>query len=260
MGIYAMTGGATGIGAAIKQNLRNDGHRVIVVDIKGADIVADLSSSEGRRAAIQGIVDAAPDGLDGFVACAGVGANVPNPTLITNVNYYGTTELVAGLKERVAAKAGAMVLISSNSAPHPTNDEFVDLLVSGERDKALAVAETIEPQQAYSGSKRALARWIRRNTADFAASGVRLKVRQSILAIRQLLSVRTIPVLPSPTSACRLSCHCSCPGCPRETSMSMCAMLPKCIGVCWKLILLPVVIHLGGTTYPGASWGHCWRT
>lgn len=174
MGIYAMTGGATGIGAAIKQSLRNDGHRVIVVDIKEADIVADLSTSDGRQAAIQGIVDAAPDGLDGFVACAGVGANVPNPALIANVNFYGTTELVAGVKDLVASKNGAMVLISSNSAPHPTNDEFVDLLVAGEQQKALDVAGTMDPQPVYSGSKRALARWMRRNAADYAASGTRL--------------------------------------------------------------------------------------
>ncbi|RZV52063.1 MAG: short-chain dehydrogenase, partial [Pseudomonadales bacterium] len=30
MGSYAMTGGATGIGAAIKQSLRNAGHNVVV--------------------------------------------------------------------------------------------------------------------------------------------------------------------------------------------------------------------------------------
>lgn len=46
MGTYAMTGGATGIGAAIKQNLRDADHSVIVVDIKDADIVADLSTRD----------------------------------------------------------------------------------------------------------------------------------------------------------------------------------------------------------------------
>ena len=43
MGTYAMTGGASGIGAAIKQTLLDDGHSLIVVDISGADIDADLS-------------------------------------------------------------------------------------------------------------------------------------------------------------------------------------------------------------------------
>ena len=50
MGLYAMTGGATGIGEAIKHRLRQDGHKVVVVDIKEADIIADLASAEGRAA------------------------------------------------------------------------------------------------------------------------------------------------------------------------------------------------------------------
>ena len=60
MAIYAMTGGATGIGAAIKQQLREQGHQVIVVDIHDADIVADLSTIEGREQAVAGIRAAAP--------------------------------------------------------------------------------------------------------------------------------------------------------------------------------------------------------
>ena len=38
MGTYAMTGGATGIGAAIKSRLQTEGHEVIVIDIKNANI------------------------------------------------------------------------------------------------------------------------------------------------------------------------------------------------------------------------------
>ena len=38
MGTYAMTGGATGIGAAIKRRLQTEGHEVIVIDIKNANI------------------------------------------------------------------------------------------------------------------------------------------------------------------------------------------------------------------------------
>ncbi len=49
MGIYALTGGATGIGAAIKQQLVDAGHQLISIDIKDADIIADLSHPEGRQ-------------------------------------------------------------------------------------------------------------------------------------------------------------------------------------------------------------------
>lgn len=174
MGTYAMTGGATGIGAAIKQNLLDAGHNVIVVDIKDADIVADLSTGDGRQAAISAIRDAAADGLDGFVACAGLGSHVPNHALIAKVNYFGATELVTGVKDLLASKKGAVILISSNSAPMDTSQEYVNLLLEDKEEEACKAAEGIEGQMVYSGSKQAIARWMRRNTAEYAAAGVRM--------------------------------------------------------------------------------------
>ena len=63
MKTYAMTGGASGIGAAIKNRLRERGNQLIVVDIRDADIEADLGSVEGRQQAVEAIRDAAPDGI-----------------------------------------------------------------------------------------------------------------------------------------------------------------------------------------------------
>jgi NAD(P)-dependent dehydrogenase (short-subunit alcohol dehydrogenase family) len=45
--LYAMTGGATGIGASLKEKLRDRGDSVIVVDLRDADIEADLSTAQG---------------------------------------------------------------------------------------------------------------------------------------------------------------------------------------------------------------------
>jgi len=45
---------ATGIGAAIKATLAAEGHEVITIDTKVADIVADLCTAEGRQAAVDG--------------------------------------------------------------------------------------------------------------------------------------------------------------------------------------------------------------
>ena len=73
MGTYAVTGGASGIGAAICRRLNNDGHRVIVVDLAEGDIQADLLDLSGRQKAIDGIRSLAGDGLDGFIPCAGLG-------------------------------------------------------------------------------------------------------------------------------------------------------------------------------------------
>ena len=174
MGNYAMTGGATGIGAAIKESLKNSGHDVVVVDIKDADIEADLSSSEGRLAAVNGIVERCGDGLDGFIACAGVGGHVPNKALISSVNYFGTTELVDGILNLLSLRNGAALLVSSNSAPMPTDSAFVDLLLEGDESKAATHAESMEGQQVYSGSKQGVARWMRRNISRISALGVRI--------------------------------------------------------------------------------------
>lgn len=174
MGVYAMTGGATGIGAAIKQRLRDEGNQVIVVDIKDADIIADLSSRDGRQAAVAALDKAAASGLDGLVTCAGLGSNVANRSLIAQVNYYGTVELIEGLKDSLAARRGAVVLVSSNSAPMNSSPEFVDLLLSAEEAEALSFAETIAAQEVYSGTKKAVAYWMRRNAADYAAAGIRM--------------------------------------------------------------------------------------
>ena len=55
MRTYAMTGGATGIGAELKRQLIAAGHRVISVDIKEGDVIADLSTDAGRKAAEHGV-------------------------------------------------------------------------------------------------------------------------------------------------------------------------------------------------------------
>ena len=163
MGVYAMTGGATGIGAAIKQQLKDAGHEVIVVDIKDADIVADLSSAEGRAAAVAGIRERAVEGLDGFVPCAGLGPNVSPCSLVARVNYFGSVEMVDALKDLLVSKRGSVVMISSNSAPMGSDEAMVEAMLAGDEEGAADRADEVgEGQSAYGGSKLALARWMRR--------------------------------------------------------------------------------------------------
>lgn len=169
-----MTGGATGIGAAVRQQLGDTGHDVIVVDIKDADIIADLSTPDGRKAAIDGIAERAPDGLDGFVPCAGVGPSVSPPSLVTRINYFGTVVLAEAMRPLLAKKRGCMVLISSNSAPMGSDEGYVDKCLSGDETAATAAADQADGQNAYAGSKLALTRWMRRNSTEYAKGGVRM--------------------------------------------------------------------------------------
>lgn len=174
MGIYAMTGGATGIGAATKALLRKQGHEVIVVDIKDADIVADLSTEEGRAHAVSSVIAAAPEGLDGFVPCAGLGPNVRPCSLISKVNYFGAIATTEGLRDTLAKRKGSVVMISSNSAPMGADEEYVNLLLDGKEPEACARIDTLDGHNAYAGSKLALTRWMRRNTLAYAQQGIRI--------------------------------------------------------------------------------------
>ncbi len=174
MGTYVISGGASGIGAAISQQLQSEGHRVFVVDIQQADIVADLATSAGRSHAITAIRNATGGTLDGLVACAGVGSHIPNRELITAVNYFGAVDLVEGLRQTLADNRAAVLLVSSNSAPMPTNPDYVQALLAGDEPAAGAIASQMEAQPVYSGSKQALARWMRHNTRDYAAQGIRM--------------------------------------------------------------------------------------
>ena len=170
-----MTGGATGIGAATRKQLIDAGHQVIVVDIKDADILADLSLPEGRQTAIDAIFAKAPAGLDGFISCAGVGPTVNPPSLITRINYFGTVRLVEGLRPLVQKKKGNIVLISSNSAPMASDADYVAACLKGDEEAAAARADEVaQGQSAYGGAKLAVARWMRRNSTDYAKEGVRM--------------------------------------------------------------------------------------
>lgn len=53
MGIYAVTGAASGIGQAVANQLKGSGHEVITVDIRDADIIVDLSNSTQVASALQ---------------------------------------------------------------------------------------------------------------------------------------------------------------------------------------------------------------
>lgn len=62
MGIYAITGASSGIGAKTKELLEADGNRVINIDLKGGDICVNLASEAGRQKAIDELHRLCPDG------------------------------------------------------------------------------------------------------------------------------------------------------------------------------------------------------
>jgi len=117
MGTICVTGTASGIGAATKAKLEAQGHRVIGVDLRNAEVCGDLSQPGDRKRIVDEVNALCGGVLDGLVPCAGVSTPVPNE-LIVRVNFYGTLAIVNGLRPALEKGTNsAVVMISSNSWP-----------------------------------------------------------------------------------------------------------------------------------------------
>lgn len=179
MGSYAVTGGARGIGGAIAGALREQGHDVIVVDILECDVVADLGTPEGRKAGVEAIRARAPQGLEGFIPCAGVGGHVPVSSDVVRVNFFGVVRMVEALEDSLLPGHGGILLIASESAFNKGFDErYLDALHADDEEAACSIIEDLEPAvagfTAYGGSKSGLVRWMRHRTASLAKRGLRI--------------------------------------------------------------------------------------
>lgn len=176
MGLYAVTGAASGIGKAVAEQLKAQGHEVLAVDLQGAEFNADLSDPVQRQSAINSIIARAPDGLDGFVPCAGVGPECPKRELVPLVNFFAVVDMVEALLPSLKKKRGSVVLVSSNSSQMmPYDEAYMAAMLDGDQARAIELIQAPElGQAAYGGSKQALARWMRHKTQAFACEGVRI--------------------------------------------------------------------------------------
>lgn len=57
MGVYVVSGAASGMGRSTADQLRWEGHRVIGVDLMNAEATEDLPTVEGRAAAVEQILE-----------------------------------------------------------------------------------------------------------------------------------------------------------------------------------------------------------
>jgi NAD(P)-dependent dehydrogenase (short-subunit alcohol dehydrogenase family) len=182
MGTYAVTGSASGMGRAVVAKLGALGHTVITVDIKDADVVADLSTPAGRRAAADAVLARSAGSLDGAVLAAGLGPTPGAERLITEVNYFGVVDLLEAWRPVLAAADRAKVVVfSSNSTTTvpAVPSRAIDALLAGDADKACKAYwffGRLAPPMAYAASKIAVSRWVRRHavTPEWAGAGIRL--------------------------------------------------------------------------------------
>ncbi|MWB97116.1 SDR family oxidoreductase [Agromyces seonyuensis] len=177
---YVVTGAASGIGAATARLLAERGERVIGVDLRDADVEADLSTREGRLAAVERVAELSGGVVDGVIACAGISAPIP---ATISVNFFGVTEVLEGLLPALrASDAPRAAVVSSMASLQPVVPAMVEAALAGDEERALAVAAATAEQGpelgylVYPSSKRALSRWVRREsiTEAWAGAGIPL--------------------------------------------------------------------------------------
>ena len=177
MANMVISGSASGIGLATREKLESQGDRVIGIDIRDADIIVDLSTTEGRNEAITKSLELTSGEVDSVVLSAGLsGVNSPPDTTLS-VNYFGSIELFDGLRPAMEGRPNACAIgLVSNSSQFGVDYEepIVLQLLEGNEAKCREMVLKLDKGAAYRFSKHALARAIRRRAIEWGPLGVRI--------------------------------------------------------------------------------------
>ena len=166
---YVVTGTGSGIGRATASLLRSRGARVIGIDVTCAEVRADLSTPDGRIAAVDGALIESGGHVDGVIANAGL--STPSAATVA-VNYFGAVALLEGLRPALlTSRAPRAVVTSSMATVMPVDPDLVEACLADDEELALEIAGRLagDPATAgliYPSSKRALSRWVRRESAS----------------------------------------------------------------------------------------------
>lgn len=173
----AITGAASGIGAATVARLKGDGHNVTAFDIAepaGVDkwIPVDMSDIEAIRAAVAQVEGP----FDALINNAGLPPRKGLEAKILAVNALGLVALVEALLPILAPGAAIVTTASRAGARWAENAAQAKALLSLEDPLALPafIADhSIDPIRAYDLSKEAVIVWTKANTERLFALGLR---------------------------------------------------------------------------------------
>ncbi|MDL4770681.1 SDR family oxidoreductase [Actinomadura xylanilytica] len=194
----AVSGSASGIGRAVAGLLRDQGDEVIGVDLKDAEVTADLATPEGRAHAVEAVLGLCGGTLDGAVLCAGLSGPTP---LTVRVNFFGVVAMLDGLRPALAAAARPRAAVAGSiSGTQQADPDVIAACLDGDETAALAAAERTVARHAghrlYPSSKSALAQWLRRSavTPGWAGAGIPLNA----VAPGVVLTPMTTPLFEDP--------------------------------------------------------------
>jgi NAD(P)-dependent dehydrogenase (short-subunit alcohol dehydrogenase family) len=171
-----ITGSASGIGLACVEKFKALGDRVIGIDIRDADIIGDLSTPEGRRGAMDKVLELTDNTIDGLILSAGLSGVDAPADLTLSVNYFGSSELMDGLHGAMVGRPNACIvcLVSTSCRFVQGDDPMVEALLEGDEAKCRTMILEQDEGSAYPFSKHALARLIRLRASEWAEQGIRV--------------------------------------------------------------------------------------
>ncbi len=177
---YVVTGAASGIGAATARYLRERGGRVIGCDLHNADVIADLTTSEGRAELVSGVTRLSEGRIDAIVANAGGGP----PETMLSLNFFGAVATLEGLRPLLkASPAPRAAMVSSVASIGQAVPGLVEACLNMDEHAATAAARDAiaagkGPLDLYGSAKTALNCWCRRvaGKPEWAGAGIPLNV------------------------------------------------------------------------------------
>ncbi|WP_182377763.1 SDR family oxidoreductase [Nocardioides sp. WS12] len=169
---FVISGSASGIGRAIALRATERGDRVIGIDLRDAEITADLADPSARSRLGDQVAALAPEGIDVIIAVAG-----GPPT----VNFFGAIDLLQQVRPLLAGSpAPRAAAVSSFAGLLEVDDELVEAYLAEDLDRTDRETERIlrdgQDSLLYPSSKRAVLRWVRRHAGqpDWAGAGIPL--------------------------------------------------------------------------------------
>lgn len=178
MGVYAVTGVASGIGAELAAILKARGHTVIGFDkaeATGVDrfIRMDLDNPDSIEAAVAQI----DMPLDGLCNNAGIPPRDGWEELILSVNFLGQRVFLQGMIPHLSAGASVVNMASRAGRHWPENaDQNKRLAALTRKDQlaAFVAEEGLDPTTCYNLTKQAMILWTFAMTEPLLAKDIRI--------------------------------------------------------------------------------------
>lgn len=175
---YAVTGVASGIGAALAARLLARGCRVTGFDLRPpADAAFPCHAVDlGELASIQAALAPATGPFDGLCNNAGVSPRPGQEVAILTINYHAQRTVTRALLPKLAPGASIVNMASRAGARWRENLEQIRRLAALDPDDLAAFVrdERIDAVRAYNLSKEALIAWTVAESEAMTARGLRI--------------------------------------------------------------------------------------